>query len=415
MNRRIDVAIIGAGQAGLAMSQVLGAAGLEHVVFERGRIGERWRSERWPGLNLLTPNWMMRLPGGLPPVADPDGFMPTSDFTEILVNYARRWSLPVIDETEVIAVMPAGEGFAVSTSAGIWFARAVVVASGACDRPKIPVWASRLARDVNQIAPSQYSGPQELPDGGVLVVGASATGVQLAEDIRKSGKQVTLAVGSHVRTPRRYRGQDIYTWLDRSGFLADRPYGDRERLLRQPSFQLIGSADGRDMGLSCLADRGVEIVGRAVEGEGHRIRLKDDLLEQCAAAEARRRKVLRRVDEFITSIRIPVVEDPCAWTPPPTLSGGPVELDLKERGIRTIVWATGFRRAYPWLKIPVISPAGEICHVDGITSVPGLFVLGMPFMRRRSSALIDGVGRDAEALGEEVVRHIDLQISKTAA
>ncbi|HSM54443.1 MAG TPA: NAD(P)/FAD-dependent oxidoreductase, partial [Erythrobacter sp.] len=204
MARMIDCLIIGAGQAGLAMSQCLTAGGIEHVVLERGRIGERWRSERWPSLRLLTPGWMTRMPGGALAQKN-DGFLASSDLVERLETYAATHEVPLQDGTEVLAVEPMGDRFRIVTSSGTWIARALVVATGACDRPRIPAWSLGLDRRVHRIAPSQYRGVDQLPDGGVLIVGGSATGVQLAREAAASGRRTVLAAGRHVRTPRRYR------------------------------------------------------------------------------------------------------------------------------------------------------------------------------------------------------------------
>lgn len=407
MTRHTDVAIIGAGQAGLAMSRCLTLAGVNHLVLERGRIGERWRSERWPSLRLLTPNWMTRLPGLSAHFADPDGFMAASQFRELLERYASQHKAPVLSECEVVAVRRSDGGFQVASSAGEIRARAVVIATGACDRPNLPAWADALSPRVAQVTTDRYAGPRGVAPGGVLVVGASATGVQLAREIHASGRPVTLAVGRHVRTPRRYRGRDIYAWMDACGFLTD-PRGDLPpaRLRGQPSFQLIGDSQGRSLGLDRLAADGVRIVGRAQGGSDETVFLADDLRDQCAAAEARQRKVLRRIDEYIGRSGTVVPEEPEAWTAAPALPAAPTAIDLREARIATVVWATGYRRAYPWLHVPVLDEDGEIRNDGGETPAPGLYVLGLPFMRHRASALIDGVGRDAACLSQAIVRHL---------
>lgn len=415
MPKHTDVAIIGAGQAGLAMSRSLHEAGIDHLVLERGRIGERWRSQRWPSLRLLTPNWMTRLPHMEAVVDDPDGFMPASGFTGLLERYAAESSAPVLEGCDVYGLRFTGGGFEIVTSTGGVRAASVVIASGACDRAKVPAWGRSLSSDILQVTTDRYTGPQELTSGGVLVVGASATGAQLAREIQASGRPVTLAVGRHVRTPRRYRGRDIYAWMDASGFLDDAP-GDvpASRLQSQPSFQLVGDPQGRSLDLSGLASEGVQIVSRASDGAGHRVRLQDDLDQQCAAAEARRRKVLSRIDAFIERTAPDTPQEPEAWASPTALAEAPAELDLAAAGVRTIVWATGYRRSYPWLHVPVLDDNGEIQHRGGVTSIPGLYVLGMPFMRRRASALIDGVGRDVAELTPLIAHRLSARL-RTAA
>lgn len=415
MPRHIDVAIIGGGQAGLAMSQVLSAAGTDHIVFERGHIGERWHAERWAGLKLLTPAWMTRLPGFRPPVMDPQDFMPASTFACELRAYARHWDMPVLCETHVLSLAASDRRFAISTSAGDWSARAVVIATGACDQPAVPVWAETLSPTLHQVTPSTYRHPRLLPAGGVLVVGASATGVQLAEEIQRSGRQVTLAAGRHVSAPRTYRGRDIYEWLEACDFFRDLPSGDPARLRTQPSFQLIGSTDRRDLDLAHLISQGVRVVGRAEGGRDYRVFLKPDLEMQCAAAEARRHKLLQRIDCHIAEAGAEVASDPAAWAQMPALPASPGHLDLRRQDIRTIVWATGYRRRYPWLRVPVLDADGEIRQCGGVTPVTGLFTLGLPFMRRRGSAMIDGVGRDAEDIGALISMQLNNAATRAAA
>ncbi|WP_343079964.1 NAD(P)/FAD-dependent oxidoreductase [Ostreiculturibacter nitratireducens] len=408
MTMRTDVAIIGGGQAGLAMSRCLTDRGIDHVILERGRVGERWISERWPSLRLLTPNWMTRLPGHAYAGSDPDGFMASAEFVDVLSGYAQSFDAPVVEGAEVYSLSRIGSRFLISTSKGTWAARAAVIATGACDRPNVPDWAGELPDGVLQITPDRYRGADDLPSGGVLVVGSSATGIQFAEEISTSGRSVVLAAGRHVRAPRRYRGRDIFHWLDASGFLTDRrpPDADPRHLQSQPSLQLIGTEDGHDIDLHRLAARGVRVVGRALGATGRLVHLSDELAEECAAAEARRQKLLTRIDAHIRTSGRPVAEEPSAWTAPPPFAGTPTTLDLRANGIETIVWATGYRRRYPWLNLPVFRDDGEIRNHGGVTPVEGLYVLGLPFMRHRSSAFIDGVGQDAAALSRDILRQL---------
>lgn len=415
MNHSTEVAIIGGGQAGLAMSACLRAAGIEHVVIERGRIGERWRSERWPSLRLLTPNWMTRLPGLAQRHVDPEGFMTSSDFVRLLEGHARRIDAPALEGTSVIALEAADVGYRLETTSGTILARAVVIATGACDRPARPAWADRLPDSIAQITPDRYRDPRALAPR-VLVVGASATGVQLAREIRRSGREVTLAAGRHVRVPRRYRGRDLFRWLDACGFLADAVPADAEadQLRAQPSLQLIGSHDDADVGLAALAMEGVRIVGRAVGASGTKIHLADSLAADCAAAEARRRKLLRRIDSYIVLSGFDVALDAEAWAPPAQLPPAPSEMDLQAEGIGAVVWATGYRRSYTWLKLPIVGANSELFARDGRTPAPGVFTLGLPFQRHRASAFIDGVGRDAEALLPAIANQLAGAIRRAA-
>ncbi|MCU0254266.1 MAG: NAD(P)-binding domain-containing protein [Acidobacteria bacterium] len=390
------------------MSACLTAAGIDHVVVERGDIGERWRSERWTSLRLLTPNWMTRLPGPALRITDRDGFMTSGEFVRHLATYARTVGAPLLTRVAVTSLSAEGEGYRLATTSGSFRARAVVIATGACDRPARPAWSAGLSPALFQITPELYRGADSVADGGVLVVGASATGAQIARELRRAGHPVTLAAGRHVRAPRRYRGQDIFTWLDRSGFLSD-PLADGadiRRLRAQPSLQLMGSATDGEVGLPDLAREGVRIVGRALAGTGTRIRLGRDLPDESAASEARRRRLLSRIDAHIADAGIDVPPEPEAWRPVWPPDPGPCELDLRAEGIGTVVWATGYRRAYPWLNVPVLDAEGEIRADRGVAAAPGLFVLGLPFQRHRASVFIDGVGRDAEALLPHIARHL---------
>ncbi|MCZ7677691.1 MAG: NAD(P)-binding domain-containing protein [Sandaracinaceae bacterium] len=405
---RTDVVVIGAGQAGLAMSYCLGARGIDHVVLERGRVAERWRSERWDSLRLLTPNWQSRLPGFSYRGDDPDGFMRSAELVSYLERYARSFSAPVRDETAVRSVEREGARFVVRTDGGTIAARSVVIATGACDVPSIPSMAARLSPSLDQIVPARYRRPDQLRDGGVLVVGASATGVQIAHEVHRSGRPVTLAVGRHTRLPRRYRGRDIFDWLERTGALAesaDEVY-DLEASRRQPSLQLVGRPDHRSIDLGVLQAEGVRLVGRGLDADGTRVRLADDLPYTVAASERKLRRLLERIDHYVMVAGLGAdVADPEPLAPIAP-APAPDALDLEAAGIRTVVWATGFRREYPWLKVRVLDSRGELRHRGGVTPVPGLYAIGLPFMRRRSSTFIDGVGADAEALASEIASRL---------
>jgi putative flavoprotein involved in K+ transport len=403
--QRIPVLIIGAGQAGLAMSHCLSARGVAHVVLERGRIAERWRSERWDSLRLLTPNWMTRLPGWSYRGAEPDGFMAAQDFVRTLEAYAAAARAPVESGVTVQAVRRVPHGYRVETNLGRWEAEAVVIATGHCDRPARPAWAHALPASIRQVTSSDYRNPAQLPEGGVLVVGASATGVQLAEEIQHSGRQVHLSVGRHNRLPRHYRGLDIWCWLERTGLLDERTtqIADLTRARRQPSFQLAGRPEDGTIDLGTLQAAGVRLLGRAVAAEGDVLGLENDLRETVWAAQRAMERLLAHIDriadaagaprEFGAAQRIPVEDSPTA-------------LDLEAEGIGSVVWATGYRRDYRWLQVPVLDSAGEIIHRGGVTPAPGLFVLGLRLMRRRRSNLIGGVGQDAAELAEEILDHL---------
>jgi putative flavoprotein involved in K+ transport len=401
---RIDTVIIGGGQAGLAMSRCLSDLGIEHVVLERGKVAQRWRSQSWDSLHLLTPNWMTRLPGFEYDGDDGDGYMSARELIGSLERYAVSSEAPVVTDTEVQSVERSVNGFRVATNRGIWSASFVVVATGYCDRPAVPAVSRSLSPSVRQMVPTDYRRPEQLPAGGVLIVGASSTGVQLADEIQRSGRQVTLAVGRHTRLPRRYRGHDIFSWLDRLGVLsqsADAVH-NIERSRHRPSLQLVGRPDHSSLDLAVLHDRGVRLVGRVRDIEGERVTLADDLAETTAAADIKMTEISgsissstqmaspRRREDFDHTARL--------------AADTPLCLDLKDERIDTVIWATGYRRTYPWLRVPTFDFRGEIMHKDGVTPVGGLYVLGLNFQRRRNSSLIDGVGDDAWVIANEIAR-----------
>ena len=403
--KRTDTLIIGGGQAGLAMSRCLSDRSVDHVVLERGRVGERWRSERWDSLRLLTPNWQSRLPGFRYDGPDPDGYMTMPEVIDFLERYRRSFDAPVEEGTDVLSVSRQDLGYRVVTDRGIWEAPTVVIATGQCDVPLVPDFASRLSPDVVQIVPSKYRNPGQLPEGGVLVVGAAASGIQLAEEIQLSGRPVTIAVGRHTRLPRLYRGRDILWWFDQMGIFDETPdrVHDRERSRSQPSLQLVGRPDRSSLDLITLQDEGVRLAGKVVGAEGDQVFFADDLVAYTARADVKLARLLKRIDAYVESHGLdsevgpkePFI--PFFWPAP-----GPEVIDLRAQGIRTVLWATGFRRRYPWLTVPVLDARGEIRHEGGITPARGLYVLGLQFLRRRNSNFIDGVGGDAMELASHI-------------
>jgi putative flavoprotein involved in K+ transport len=391
------------------MSHCLTDDGVDHVVLERGRVAERWRSERWDSLRLLTPNWQSRLPGFRYGGSDPDGYMTMPEIIAYLERYARSFSAPVEEETTVRTLELSSAGYRVTTDQGTWETPSVVIATGHCDVPYVPGLAAQLSDDIVQVVPSRYRNPDQLPEGGVLVVGASATGIQLAEEIHASGRPVTLAVGRHTRLPRLYRERDILWWLDTMGIFdesADEVF-DLAISKGQPSLQLVGRPDRTTLDLPLLQERGVRLVGRAAGVEGHKVFFADDVVEHTVAADVRLAGLLQRIDIFAarTGLDSEIGEAepfrPFLWPAP-----APTELDLRADGIRTVVWATGFRRHYPWVKVPVLDAHGEIRHQGGVTPSPGLYVMGLYFQRRRNSSFIDGVGRDAMELSAHLSAHL---------
>ncbi len=411
--RYTEVVVIGGGQAGLAMSRRLSDRGIGHVVLERGRVAERWRSERWDSLRLLTPNWLSRLPGHRYEGPDPDGYMTMPQVVAFLEGFAAASGVPVETGTTVLGLERDGALYRVETDRGTWAAPAVVIATGYCDTPFVPEMARRLPDDVVQMVPSAYRNPDQLPPGGVLVVGASSSGIQLADEIRVSGRPVTVAVGRHLRLPRRYRGKDILWWMDQMGVLSQRAEDvyDLEVSRQQPSLQLVGRPDHASLDLPTLRRRGVRLAGRLLDVDGATVTFDDDLMAAAAASDAKLAMLLGRIDEFVARSGLesdvqPAQEFEPSW---PEVGDGPLSLDLRAEGITTVLWATGFKRRYPWLNVPVLDPRGEIRHDGGVTRAPGLYVMGLQFLRRRKSAFIDGVADDAEELAVHLEAHLRLR------
>jgi len=397
----VETLIVGAGQAGLAVSRCLTAQGADHVVVERGRIAERWRSSRWESLRLLTPNWMSRLPAWSYPGPDPDGYMTAPELAGLLEDYAGSFTAPVHENTTVELVETSGGGLRVITDQRTWLARNVVVATGTENRPYLPPAASGIHPGIRQLTASRYRGPDQVP-GGVLVVGASASGVQIADELSRAGRPVVISVGRHARLPRHYRGHDILWWMDRAGVLGQTidQVHDTRSARRAPSLQLSGR--GRPIGLDALAAGGVRLAGRLVAADGPRLSFADDLPATTGGAQARLDRVLRTIDGYLAR-RGGEDAGPADPPAPFTAPAGPVELDLRRAGIGTVIWATGYQPAYPWLRVPVLDRHGQIAHSRGVTSVPGLYVLGLKFQYRRNSSFVDGVASDARFVAAHVM------------
>ncbi len=405
--RQVTTVIVGAGQTGLAMSRCLTERSVDHVVLERGEIANSWRTGRWDSLRLLTPNWQSRLPGYSYQGDEPGGFMTMPEVIDYLSHYAATIDAPVEEHTEVSSVRQLADDFVVTTSAGEWRARTVVVASGPYHAAEVPSFAASLPPGVTAVTPADYRNPDQLDEGGVLVVGAAATGVQLADEIQRSGRPVTLAVGGHVRVPRVYRGMDIMWWLDAAGILDER-YDEVDDVVRArhlASFQLVGSPNGLTVDLNYLQDIGVRIVGRlgGITDDGT-AQFSGSLPNPCALADLKLGRLLDTLDEWATSRgldrEIEAAMRPVATRVPPL---PPLLLPLGSGEIKTVIWATGYRPEYPWLEVPVLDGKGRVRHDGGITPVPGLYLMSATFLRRRRSTFIDGAGDDARELSAHLV------------
>jgi len=406
--RTAPVIIIGAGHAGLAMSFCLEERGIDHLLLERSAVAASWRA-RWDSLHLLTPNWLMRLPGHAYDGTDPDAFMHTSEVARFIEGYAALIAAPVHTGTTVLEVAPATDGYRVRTDRGDYLARVVVIASGAFGIPNVPAAAAAFPDTITQVTPREYRRPAELPDGGVLVVGASATGLQLAEEIHRSGRPVIVSVGEHVRMPRTYRGLDIQCWLQRTGLLDETwlEVDDIVRARRVPSPQLVGTPGRVTLDLNRLTDMGVSVVGRFAGVNGRRAQFSGGLKNHCAMADLKAGRLLATIDDWILRADLEGVVAPSERLAPTRVPTSPrLDLDLASGEVRTVLWATGFRPDYSWLNAPVFDGRGRLKHDGGIITAPGLYTLGLTFMRRRKSSFIHGAEDDARDLATHIAGYL---------
>jgi putative flavoprotein involved in K+ transport len=396
------VVVVGAGHAGLAMSRRLTERSIDHVVLERGQVANSWRTQRWPTLRLLTPNWQTRLPGHDYAGDDPDGYLPVTDVVATITRYARLIGAPVHTGTTVRTVRAAPEGFEIQANSDVLRARAVVLATGACNLPAIPAIAGGVPPSITTLTPLTYRDPGQLPDGGVLIVGASATGVQLASEIHRSGRPVTLSAGEHVRLPRTYRARDIFWWLEATGLLAERhdQIDDLTRARHLPSPQLTGTPEAVTTDLNTLTALGIRITGRLGRITDGVAQFSGALANTCTLADLKMNRFLNRADQWAAASGLDDdLPPPHRFAPTRVDPRTPLQLDLTSGEITTVLWATGFRPDHSWLDIPVRDRTGHIRHDGGIvTGAPGLYVLGMPVLRTRASTYIHGAGSDSEAL-----------------
>jgi putative flavoprotein involved in K+ transport len=396
---RVRVAVVGAGQAGLAVSHELGALGVEHVVLERGRIGETWRG-RWDSFCLVTPNWSVQLPGGEYDGPEPDGFMPRDDIVRHLERYAARSGAPVREGVDVDGVQPRGDGgFHVRTSDGDLSADALVVASGTYRRPHLPPAAATLPAGLMRLTADEYRSPEALPDGAVLVVGSGQSGCQIAEELRDAGRDVVLSCGKAPWLPRRLGGRDLVWWAVESGFLdagLESLPGPEARL--SANVLATGRDGGHDLHLRVLRKRGVVLAGRFLGAERGHARFADDLGESAGWGDDRYHDLIRLFEGVAREREIDVEFE----EPAPFDATAPESVELDRLG--AVVFTSGFRPDYAtWLPLQAFDPLGFPLHVEGeSTVVPGLFFVGVHFLRKRKSSLLLGAGEDAAIVARRI-------------
>jgi len=397
------------------MSSCLSERSIDHVVLERGDVAHTWRTERWDSLRLLTPNWQSRLPGFSYIGDDPDGYRILTEVIAFIASYADAISAPVLTHTTVTTVRSTESGYLVRTDQGDWLCRAVVVASGACNVAHVPGFANKVPRSIMQLTAQEYRNPDQVADGGVLVVGASSSGTQIAQEIHRSGRSVILSVGEHIRAPRVYRGRDLQWWMDAAGVLGERydEVDDIAKARRVPSLQLAGTPDRSTLDLNSLTEIGVKLVGRfGGISENGRAQFSGSLRNMCALSDLKMRRLLDRIDEWAQKNGFDATVGPPYRLPPTRVEPAPpLAMDLTSGKIKAIIWATGYRPDYSWLEVPVLDRKGRIQHDGGVVSSPGMYLIGTQFLRRRKSGLIDGAGDDARDLSAHLMSYLDSRLA----
>ena len=402
---RVETAVIGAGQAGLVMSRQLRHRGCEHIVLERARVAENWRTQRWDSLMFQFPNWTVALPGFSYAHHDPEGFSGKNQIIQFLEDYCVATRACVRTGVNVRSLAAASEtgAYRLDTDQGEIVARNVVIATGPYQRPKIPALAADLPRQIAQIHASEYRNPAALPEGAVLVVGTGASGCQIAEELLCVGRRVYLSVGRHRRVPRRYRGKDVIFWRRELGEL-DQTAAAMPNSERLPAPLVTGVGGGHDVDLRQLAINGVTLLGHIRGVNGSRIVLAPDVNQVLSAGDRTYADFTDAVDRFVDRTGIEAASSSLQ----PISASGTVEVldevDAEAAGIRSVIWATGYRLDFTWINLPIFDAAGDPAHADGLTTAPGIFLLGLSWLRKHQSSFLFGVGEDADYLAEKIAQ-----------
>ena len=387
----------------------MSTAGLDHLVFERGEVGNTWRTQRWDSFRLNTPNWMRELPGSPYVGTAPDAFGTTAEWIDQLERYVRDHSLPVRTRTAVTVVEAGAGGFSISTSAGERFdARNVIVAAGVQNAAKLPPVARDIDPKIVRVTTAQYRRPAQLPPGGVLVVGSAQSGCQIAEDLLDAGREVYLATGKVGRAPRRLRGRDTFAWLEDAGWFSQRPQDLPDpAMLRWAQPQTSGTGPrGHTVSYQSLAGRGVTLLGHLEGAVGARLSFADDLSAHIRFADEVAARIRQTVDDHIARVGAdaPTTDPDPADSPvdDPSRFSGPTELDLVDRGIRSVIFSTGFGGDLSWLRVPVLDERGAPVHAEGRAQVEGVWFVGLPWMRTRKSGILRGAAEDSAHIVEQI-------------
>ncbi len=399
--RSVDVAVIGAGQAGLATSWHLTQAGVDHVVLEAGRVGETWRSRRWDSFCLVTPNWSVQLPGATYRGPDPDGFMPLAEIVAHFEAWAGSFRAPVETDSLVSRLEDDGDGFLLSLPSSNLKARTVVVATGAYQRAHRPAGGEALPPSLPQLLAEEYSNPAALPPGAILVVGSGQTGCQFAEELHQAGRKVFLACGRCPWGPRRIGDRDLVWWIAETGFFdrtPDKLPSPMARLIGNP--QATGHGGGHDLHYRTLHEQGIELLGRYAGSDGSRIFFADDLAASVDFGDARLADLWKYIEAYCGATGTPVPD--FNWPEPLRLTTR-TQLDVARDRIGAVIWTSGYRPDYGWVKFPVFDDMGFPVQTDGRTHVPGLYFMGVHWMRKNKSTVLYGVAEDAEIVAGQII------------
>lgn len=402
---QIPVAIIGGGQAGLSASWFLWRAGVPHIVLEKNNPGHSWRHERWDTFCLVTPNWQCQLPNFPYSGSDPDGFMGKDDIVRYLEGFAASFPAPLHTGISVTRLtQPDTGGFLLETSEGAIRADQVIVATGAYHDTMRPDWSWSLDPAIQQIHSADYRRPSQMQEGAVLVVGSGQSGCQIAEDLHLAGRQVHLCLGDAPRVARRYRGLDVVTWLDRMGYydIPVEAHPLKEGVRDNTNHYVTGRDGGRDIDLRQRALEGMRLYGRAEAYADGQITIRPGLTKLLDSADATSESIKDAIDRFIAQSGIEAPEEPRyhpVWAP----EREELALDFATAGITGIVWCIGFRPNFRWIDLPVFNGRGMPGHRRGVTAIPGLYFLGLPWLHTWGSGRFSGVARDAAYLSEQVL------------
>ncbi len=406
MTEAIDTVIVGAGHAGLAASSCLTRHGIEHVVLERGRVAERWRTERWDSLVFQFPNWSLQLPGYAYQGADPDGYASKNEFIRLLDDYAVTSRAPVRCSTDVIALRDS-EGhrsMTLDTSRGVIEVKNVIIATGPFQAPKIPSLSRDLPSEMFQIHARDYRNPSQLPQGAVLVVGSGASGTQIAEELHRRGRKVFLAVGRFHKTPRRYRGRDFYWWFDKLGYWHT-PLTAMPPESKNLRFVVTAIDGGHDVDLRQYAAHGIMLAGRLKNADQQQVEFHDDLDKTLTEGDAWYAKFKSQMDDYANQHEPTLPVEPVLPSPKRFGSNkliGILKLNLRDEGISSVVWASGYSCDFSWIKLPIVDGNGDPIHERGVTSRRGLYFLGLRRTYSIGSALVAGAVNDAAYIADQV-------------